>query len=160
MPESLASGDADVAAFVRDLLRELDGTSITRLELRHGDLRVALRRLPGTAPAMLARAAGTAVAAEPARPAHWHAVVSPLTGIFYSRPSPDKEPFVQIGSHVESDDVVALIETMKMFNEITADVAGAVREILMPNGSIVEAGQALLYIEPAGAVNGPQSGVI
>jgi acetyl-CoA carboxylase biotin carboxyl carrier protein len=78
-------------------------------------------------------------------------VEAPLTGIFYIRPAPDEEPYVQPGSHVEPDDVVGLVETMKMYNEVTADVAGTVREIVVENGSLVEAGQPLLYVEPGPA---------
>lgn len=142
--------DDDYAALVRGLLDDLAGTSITRLEFAHGDLRVSLRRAPGAvAPAVIAEHA-TAASAQPerARPAHWHAVEAPLTGLYYARPAPDEEPFVHVGSHVDADSVVGLIEAMKMFNQVTADVTGTVREVVAGNGELIEAGQPIIYVEP------------
>ncbi len=150
--------DADYAALVRGLARDLSTTSITRLEVRHGDLRVSLRRTPGAIPAAFAPTLSQAVEA-PARPAEWRAVMAPLTGLFYARPSPDEEPYVSVGGHVEPDSIVGLIETMKMFNEVTADIAGTVHEIAFENGALVEAGQPLVYIEPGESMAGPPTSV-
>lgn len=148
MTEQPTLESEDYVALVRGLLDDLAPTSITRLDLRHGDLRVALRRTPGViAPAIVAHHAA-AQAEKGGPPAHWHAVTAPLTGIFYTRPTPDDDPYVQAGSHVEPDSVVGLIETMKMFNEVTADVTGIVREVIVENGALVESGQPLLYVEP------------
>jgi len=148
----------DYAAFVRGLVRDLAGTSITRLELRHGDLRVELRREPGA----LAGAESLPIpqsVEEPGRPDGWYAVAAPLTGIFFTKPSPDEEPYVRVGSHVEADSVVGLIETMKMFNEVTADIAGTVQELVAENGALVEVGGPILYVEPGESVTGPPGGV-
>jgi len=150
--------DADYAALVRGLARDLSPTSITRLEVRHGDLRVSLRRTPGAIPAAFAPMMAQSVEAL-ARPVEWRAVVAPLTGIFYARPSPDEEPYVSVGGHVEPDSIVGLIETMKMFNEVTADIAGTVHEIAFGNGALVEVGQPLVYIEPGESMAGPPTSV-
>ena len=153
MAERVATEEGgDYAALVRGLLEDLSGTSITRLELRHGDLRVSLRRAPGQVVA--APIAHLPATSEPARPETWHAVTAPLTGIFYGRPSPDEEMYVQVDSPVEPDQIVGLIEAMKLFNEITADIAGTVREIAAENGALVEAGQVLMYVEPGHDVDG------
>ena len=146
MDEPPGDDEPDYAGLVRGLLEDLAGTAITNLELRHGELRVALRRVPGAGGIVAPTTEATVV--EKGRPLHWHVVEAPLTGIFYTRPAPDEEPYVQPGSHVEPNDVVGLVETMKMYNEVTADVAGTVREIVVENGSLVEAGQPLLYVEP------------
>ena len=146
MDEPPGDDEPDYAGLVRGLLEDLAGTSITSLELRHGTLRVALHRVPGAGGIVSPATEATVV--EKSRPLHWHVVEAPLTGIMYTRPAPDEEPYVQPGSHVEPDDVVGLVETMKMYNEVTADVAGTVREIVVENGSLVEAGQPLLYVEP------------
>ena len=146
MDEPSGDDEPDYAGLVRGLLEDLAGTSITSLELRQGELRVALRRVPGAGGLVSPATAATVV--EKSRPLHWHVVEAPLTGIFYTRPAPDEEPYVQPGHHVEPHDVVGLVETMKMYNEVTADVAGTVREIVVENGSLVEAGQPLLYVEP------------
>lgn len=155
MAERTTLESEDYVALVRGLLDDLAPTSITRLEMRHGDLRLALRRMPGvSAPAIVAQHAA-APAEESGPPAHWHAVTAPLTGIFYTRPTPDDDPYVQAGSHVEPDSVVGLIETMKMFNEVSADVSGIVREVLVENGALVESGQPLLYVEPGEELPAP-----
>ena len=158
MAERAGDDGPDYAGLVRGLLEDLAGTSITNLELRHGELRVALRRVPGAAGIVSTATEATVV--EKDRPLHWHVVEAPLTGIFYTRPAPDEEPYVQPGSHVEPDDVVGLVETMKMYNEITADVAGTVREIVLENGSLVEAGQPLLYVEPGADPQTPPVGAV
>ena len=150
--------EPDYAGLVRGLLEDLAGTAITSLELRHGALRVALRRVPGAGGLVSPATAATVV--EKSRPLHWHVVEAPLTGIFYTRPAPDEAPYVQPGSHVEPNDVVGLVETMKMYNEVTADVAGTVREIVVENGSLVEAGQPLLYVEPGHADDALPAGVV
>jgi len=148
--------EQDYAALVGGLLDELAGSTITLLELRHGDLRVVLRRVPGAAAVTCpADAAALSTAQAPGRPDHWHAVEAPLTGIFYARPSPDEAPFVTVGGHVDADQVVGLIESMKMFNEVTADVTGTVREAVAQNGELIEVGQPIAYIERGEGPQGP-----
>jgi len=148
--------EQDYAALVGGLLDELAGSTITRLELCHGDLRVVLRRVPGAAAVTLpAAAAALSTAQAPGRPDHWHAVEAPLTGIFYSSPSPDEAPFVTVGGHVDADQVVGLIESMKMYNDVTADVTGIVREAVAQNGELIEAGQPIVYIERGEGPQGP-----
>ncbi len=152
----LNEGD-DYAALVRGLVHDLAGTSITRLELRHEDLHVVLRRVPG-AVAPVAVVPNLQATGEYDRPDDWRAVAAPLTGIFYARPSPEEDLYVRVGGHVEPDSIVGLIETMKMFNEVTADVAGTVREIAAESGALVEAGQPILYVEPGESLEGPPAG--
>jgi len=148
--------EQDYAALVGGLLDELAGSTITRLELRHGDLRVVLRRVPGAAAVTLpSAAAALSTAQAPGRPDHWHAVEAPLTGIFYARPSPDEALFVTVGGHVDADQVVGLIESMKMYNDVTADVAGIVREAVAQNGELIEVGQPIVYIERGEGPQGP-----
>jgi len=75
-----------------------------------------------------------------------HMITSPIVGTFYRSPSPTTEPFVNIGSHVEADTVVCIIEAMKLMNEIQSDVRGTVEKIYVENGQPVEYGQALFGI--------------
>ncbi len=147
-------GEDDYAALVRGLLADLAGTRITRLEARQGDLHIALTRTPGLIAASPLAGSG-ATPEEQGRPTHWLAVEAPLTGIYYERPSPDDEPYVHTGSRVEPDSVVGLIETMKMFNEVTADVRGIVRDVAVANGDLIQAGQIILYVEPDDEMAGP-----
>ena len=75
------------------------------------------------------------------------AVFAPMSGIFYRSPAPGAPPFVEVGSRVESDDTVCIVEIMKLFNSIPAGVAGTVVDIVVENEGRVEAGQPLLWIE-------------
>lgn len=74
-------------------------------------------------------------------------ITAPLTGVFYSRPRPDAPPFVTVGSEVEPEQVVALIEAMKFFNEVRSEVRGIVREIVAKDGELVKHGDTLIVLE-------------
>lgn len=84
-------------------------------------------------------------AAEPVAPAGIP-IASPMTGIYYSASSPASPPFVREGDRVEAGQVVALIEAMKVFNEITAPMGGTVLRITVENGSLVQQGDPLVFI--------------
>jgi len=96
----------------------------------------------GTAPAAAA-AAPTASSTE-----GLVEVVAPIVGTFYSSPSPDSPPYVEVGDRVKAGSVLCIIEAMKLMNEIEAEVAGVVREVLVENDDPVEYGQVLFRIEP------------
>lgn len=76
-----------------------------------------------------------------------HIITSPIVGTFYRTPSPTAEPFVRIGSHVDADTVVCIIEAMKLMNEIQAETSGEVAKIYVENGQPVEFGQPLFGIK-------------
>ncbi len=78
-----------------------------------------------------------------------HELQSPLPGTFYRRPAPDAPPFIEVGRSVKEGDVVGLIEVMKQFSEVSADVSGTVVSFLVEDAEGVEPGQALLTIETA-----------
>jgi acetyl-CoA carboxylase biotin carboxyl carrier protein len=75
-------------------------------------------------------------------------IESPMVGTFYATPSPESEPYVELGSHVEPQTVVCIIEAMKVMNEIKAETSGTIVEILVSNGQAIEYGQVLFRIEP------------
>jgi biotin carboxyl carrier protein len=75
-------------------------------------------------------------------------VTSPMVGTFYRRPAPDQDPFCAVGERVEAGQTLCLIEAMKLFNEIVADVSGTVRTIALEDGAPAEFGQLLFMIEP------------
>ena len=79
---------------------------------------------------------------------HLIEVKSPLIGVFYSAPSPDSETFVSIGSKIKKGDVLCIIETMKLMNEITAEHDGEIVDICIRNGDIAEFGQVLFKMYP------------
>ena len=75
-----------------------------------------------------------------------HEIKSPMVGVFYTSPSPDTKPFVEIGQRVKKGDVVCIIEAMKLMNELTADQDGEVVDICVNNGEVVEYGQPLFKL--------------
>jgi acetyl-CoA carboxylase biotin carboxyl carrier protein len=99
----------------------------------------------GEAPAAASVAAPARRAAPPAAKAV--EITAPLTGIFYRSASPQAPPFVQVGTAVSVGDVVALIEAMKLFNEVRSTVAGRVKRVAAENGQLVRAHQALFELE-------------
>lgn len=119
------------------------------------DIIIEGKRCPPPAPmapmAMPAPAAPAAAsAAEPAKaeiPASGNIVTSPIIGTFYASPSPDKAPFVKVGDTVNAGDVVCIIESMKLMNEINSEFSGRVAEIYVNNGEAVEYGQKIMRIE-------------
>jgi acetyl-CoA carboxylase biotin carboxyl carrier protein len=100
--------------------------------------------MPGAAPA--ANAAGQ----EPAPGAQQENLVeikSPLVGTFYAQPSPDSEMYVEVGSRVDQQTVVCIIEAMKVMNEIKAEVSGTIAEVVAVSGEAVEYGQVLFRVK-------------
>ena len=95
---------------IGEIVRRLAATNIDELEVSDGSSRLYLRRDPGAVVAALP--SGAASPSEPRRSGA--AVTAPLTGVFYARPAPDHSAFVDVGAFIEVDDVVALIETMKL----------------------------------------------
>lgn len=148
-----------------DLMKK---NAVSEFEMEEGDFKIKLKRESGkprkgetvvvqeAAPVALpAAAAPVAAAPAPAAPAtapppapEGPEVKSPMIGTFYRRPSPDADSFVEVGSVVEPDTVVCIIEAMKVMNEIKAEVKGTIAEVLLEDGKPVEYGQALFRIEP------------
>jgi len=130
---------------------------LSEIDLREGDLRIRLRRgareivvapppaalpaVPPPSPPPAPSAAGEAASGS------IHLIKSPTPGTFYSAPSPDAESFVRVGARVTPSTVVCVIEAMKIFNEITADCTGVIKEILVENQQPVEFGQALFKVD-------------
>ena len=99
-------------------------------------------------PAMPAPAGGApAAAAKPVEEAKGNIITSPIVGTFYSSPAPEKPAYVKVGDSVNAGDVVCIIESMKLMNEINSEFSGKVAEIYVNNGEPVEFGQKLMRIE-------------
>lgn len=75
-------------------------------------------------------------------------VLSPTVGVFYAAPSPESQPFVEVGSKVQKGDTLCIIEAMKLMNEIPSEVDGTVVEVCVGNGQVVEYNQPLFRIAP------------
>lgn len=76
-------------------------------------------------------------------------VKSPIIGTFYRKPSPDKAPFVEVGSNIKQGDVLCVIEAMKLFNEIESEVSGKIVKVLVDDSSPVEFDQPLFLVDPS-----------
>lgn len=95
-----------------------------------------------TAPTAAEQTAPTAAPADTGK-----SIKSPIVGTFYSAPSPTKPPFVKVGDKVNEGDTVCIVESMKVMNEIQADISGTVKSIAVKDGEAVEFGQPLIIIE-------------
>jgi acetyl-CoA carboxylase biotin carboxyl carrier protein len=94
-------------------------------------------------------------AVEPAKPAaavteqeNLHKITSPMVGTFYQSPAPDSPAYVKAGDKVTGDSIVCIVEAMKLFNEIEAEVSGEIVEVLVKEGQLVEYGQPLFLVKP------------
>lgn len=144
---------------IRELIQLVTDTGVAELEVQRGDNRVRIRRsfgveearmyeIPGSAPATPAPSAPPKPEPPAAEPDQLVYAKSPIVGTFYEAPSPDKPPFVRIGEQVTPGKVLCIIESMKLMNEIEAEVAGTVESKLVQNGQAVEYGEALFGIRP------------
>ena len=150
---------------VEYLIKLMTEHDLSEVELREGDQRIRVRKgmnppalahaapapnsvpTPGHAPAP---AVQTQTAAPPAPPTrNLLEIKSPMVGTFYSKPKPDKPDFVSVGTAVKTDTVVCLIEAMKLYNDIKAEVSGRIAEVCVNNGDFVEFNQVLFRVEPS-----------
>ncbi len=143
---------------VRWLLDVVADENLDEIEIAQGEERILIRArvaapvqtavmgMPAAAPVGGAAPAAREPAQAPAPSGT--PVVSPMAGIFYGAPSPDADPFVEVGDKIEAGHVIGLIEAMKMFNEVPSPVAGVVMKAVTANEDRVEAEQVLMYVQP------------
>ena len=149
--------------YIEKLVSLVSNSDLTELALEDGDRAILLRKEKEvvtaqtvvTAPQVVTQPVATTPAVKPEIPAETKSVptetatpiVSPMVGTFYSAPSPDAKPFVQVGETVSTGQVVCIIEAMKLMNEIESEVSGKIVKILVEDGQPVEYGQVLMYVE-------------
>jgi acetyl-CoA carboxylase biotin carboxyl carrier protein len=151
---------------VEELVRLMAENGLTEIELVEDKSRIVLRRgtvsgssLPAggqvshmhmsLAPAApQAPASTTAAPSAPKEDANLVPIKSPMVGTFYTAANPESDAYVSIGSNVDEKSVVCIIEAMKVFNEIHAEVRGTVVKLLVSNGQAVEYGQPLFMVKP------------
>ena len=148
----------DIKAII-DLMKK---NSITEFELERQDSKIRLKRGPnggapviqydepvGGAPVLLPAGAPPAPTSAPPPPATGEIEVkSPMIGTFYRAPSPEAGSYVEIGTEINPESVVCIIEAMKVMNEIKAEVKGVVTQVLVENAKPVEFGQPLFRVRP------------
>jgi acetyl-CoA carboxylase biotin carboxyl carrier protein len=163
---TMAENDGDLKR-IKELIEVMEQKGLVEIEIKHGDDKIVLKRCPPQQPAVAGPVTGvpesatapsgghatdvSAIKTPPSVPLQEEDLVeikSPIVGTFYATPSPDSEPYVEVGSHVEPQAVVCVIEAMKVMNEIKAETGGTIADILVTNGQAVEYGQVLFRIRP------------
>jgi acetyl-CoA carboxylase biotin carboxyl carrier protein len=145
---------------IKELLELFHTSGVAEMEVQRGENRVRLRRTPDAAEFMMAGAVAAPVAmpvaaaapvaasaAAPVADPNLSTVTSPIVGTFYEAPSPEKPAFVKVGDTVEVGQVLCIIESMKLMNEIEAEISGTVTARLVDSGKPVEYGQPLFTIK-------------
>jgi len=133
---------ADWLEAVRRVVAVARNSDVTDLELANSDFLVRVRREPAVQ-AHVAQAGGV-----DAVDARLHKVGAPFTGVFYRSPTPTARAYVDEGDWVHAESVIGLVETMKIFNEVTADCSGRIVRFQADSGQLVHAGDTLVLIEP------------
>ena len=144
---------------LRHLVRLLDRSDVTEIELRRADegIRLVLRKVKApenSAQQAIASSTLTVNAPPPAEADTMHSVVAPLVGIFHSATKPRGKALVAVGDHIKAGQHVAAIESLNVINEVEAPAAGRVIEILVQEGQPVEYGQTLMTIDGAQEAEG------
>jgi acetyl-CoA carboxylase biotin carboxyl carrier protein len=134
-------------AEIKELIKTFRESGLSVMKVQHGGFSLELEK--AGAPAIAAPPVANvpqAPAEAPVQAVAGNVVKSPIVGTFYAAPAPDKPPFVSVGSSVKKGDVLFIIESMKLMNEVTSEFDGTVREIFAQNGGVVEYGQAVMVI--------------
>ena len=155
---------------IQNLIKFVSNSGVAEVKLETGDIKITIRTtLEGNSPdityvqqapmqqAIAAPAVPAPVAATPATPAvpaaddnsKYITIKSPMIGTFYRKPSPDKPVFVEVGSSIGKGDVLCVVEAMKLFNEIEAEISGKIVKILVDDMSPVEFDQPLFLVDPS-----------
>jgi acetyl-CoA carboxylase biotin carboxyl carrier protein len=159
--EGSTPGDIFDVKRVRRLVELMKEHDLAEIDLRQGEQRVRIRR--GGEPLVMAAPAGyhvpaaahsqtqaSPISSSSAPPAaddrDMQVIKSPMVGTFYTAANPESPPFVKVGDHVGADTVVCIIEAMKVFNEIPAEVSGQIAAVLVENNTPVEFGQPLFKV--------------
>ena len=153
---------------IKDLIKLVSKSGLGKVEIEREGFRISIKgsqsepvmyqAAPVVAAPIAASPAAAPVAAAPAAvsadsnnadDSKYITVKSPMIGTFYRTPGPDKDPFVNVGDTIQKGDKVCIIEAMKTFNEIEAEVSGKIVKVLVDNASPVDYDQPLFLVDPA-----------
>jgi acetyl-CoA carboxylase biotin carboxyl carrier protein len=160
MTTPVSSQDIFDVRKIRRLVELMKEHDLSEIDLQQGEVRIQLRRDAATAssPCVITPQAISPVAAKPAEPvaekiseppsdSRLAIIKSPMVGTFYAQPDPDSPTYVKIGDHVGPETTVCIVEAMKVFNQIPAEVSGKIVSVLVENGQSVEFGQPLFKVD-------------
>jgi acetyl-CoA carboxylase biotin carboxyl carrier protein len=157
---------------IQNLIKFVSNSGVAEVKLETGDIKITIRTtLEGNTPdityvqqapmqqavqqsAPVQQVAAPAAPAAPATPAvdenaKYVTIKSPMIGTFYRKPAPDKAPFAEVGTTIAKGDVLCVVEAMKLFNEIEAEITGKIVKILVDDMSPVEFDQPLFLVDPS-----------
>ena len=132
---------------IKKLIELVEESGVAELEVSSGDESIRISMVTGSPQAVMPATAMPVVEQQetaPASPAQ--TLKAPMAGVFYQAPSPEADPFVSIGQQVSAGDVLCIIESMKMMNDVTSTTSGTIREICVANAEAVATGAALFVI--------------
>jgi acetyl-CoA carboxylase biotin carboxyl carrier protein len=163
---AMAQKDSDLRK-IKELIEIMKDNDLLEVEIKHGDDKIFLKRCqPQQPPVTAVPVIGSNISAAPLGPnaaqtsaagaiplvpqpeEHLLEIKSSIVGTYYAAPSPDSEPYVELGSQVSPQTVVCIIEAMKVMNEIKAETSGTIAEVLVTNGQAIEYGQVLFKVKP------------
>lgn len=147
---------------VKALAEALEGSEVGELDITEQGTRILIRRrlepivveaspahvAPATRSTRPRRHAQNALAPAAPAPDPGVAIIAPITGVFYSAPSPSSAPFAQAGDTIQAGQIVCIVEAMKVFNEIRSEISGSVTKVLPKDGQLVQKGDALIRVQP------------
>ena len=136
-------------AEIQALIKTLDNSSIEKFEYECDEYRLSLKKGSSTVAVKAAQAEPVVeeAAADEVDEKELIEITAPMVGTFYSATEPGAEPFVKVGSKIDADSVICILEAMKLFTEVEADVSGEIVEILAKDGDLVEYGQPLFSVK-------------
>lgn len=153
---------------IQNLIKFVSNAGVAEVKLETGDVKITIKttlenntpevtyvqqapiQQTVTSPTPIAAAPSTTITNVVAdENANYVTIKSPIIGTFYRKPSPDKAPFVEVGASIGKGDVLCVIEAMKLFNEIEAEISGKIVKILVDDMSPVEFDQPLFLVDPS-----------
>lgn len=136
---------------IKQLVKIVEQSDIIGLSVEDGDFKIEIKKDGGqvmsAVPALAPMVAPTRAVTVTKEVANLNTIKAPMVGTFYTASSPGAKPFVSVGSVVRKGQTVCIIEAMKTFNEIEADVDGTIAEVLVPSGQPIELGQPLFSLK-------------
>ena len=133
---------------LNDLLARFEGSSLSKLKLSTQEFTIEMERAVSAPAAPVIPAAAAAPAVPAAAEPEGDAITAPMVGTFYTAPTPDQPPFVQVGDRVKKGDPLCLLEAMKMMSEVTAPCDCEITAVLKENGTLVSFGDGLFGYKP------------
>ncbi len=158
MEKRVRSSEREAFKLIEEMLQLMEARGLVELELEHQGMRIRLKKAghtPGPqvveyVAGVVPQSAAQTAASKSAEEATGRRVIikSPMVGTFYRSPAPDAPAFVEVGQEIDDDQVICIVEAMKLMNEIKSEIAGRIVEISVESGEAVEFGQPLFVVEP------------